>query len=161
MDVRQALEQSAPSQHLLSRQQLVALGCEPAAVSRAARAGQVTRVHRGVYGLGPLAPMPEHLVADGAPAVEYVAAARAALLALGPGSAAVSTTAAVLRGWGLLHEPTSVQLAVRHGRGRTALAGVTVRQLRGWEAVPHVALPGTEPLPVTSALTTALPAPSR
>lgn len=112
-----------------SAAELAAHGATASQLSRAAAAGQVVRLRRGVYGLAPLPALPRHLVTERGPAPEYRAHVRAAQLAA-PGTAAAGRTAAVLHGWGLLVEPRrTLELAAGHGT-RPDPPGLRVRRCR-------------------------------
>jgi very-short-patch-repair endonuclease len=133
VDVIAAVETAGrSSQGLAIAKQLRAAGLAPAAVARAVAAGDVVRVHRRVYALAPLPVSPLHLVTDKGVAPAYVAHVRAAILSLGPGAMAHQRTAAALRGWGLLIEPSrSIELAVPHGSRRASVRQVKLTERRG------------------------------
>jgi very-short-patch-repair endonuclease len=87
---------------------------------------------------------------------DVVPTVRAALLELGPLAAADRRTAAVLRGWGLLHEPRrTVEVVVPHGHDCSPL-GIRVRQARHVQAEDLVPIRGLAPLAVTTAVKTVL-----
>lgn len=123
-------------------------------VSRAVQQGRIVRVRPRVYALAELPVVGRRVVEDSGPAPAWVAHVRAALLSLSA-SAASGRTAAALRGWELLVEPTrTVDLAVPHGRSRTAGPGVRVTQVRTLVCDQLHVLEGTAPLAVTDAVTT-------
>lgn len=151
------VEQGARSQGLVTRQQLLAAGVSEGALSRALAAGDLVRICRSVYAAEPLPPRPRFLVTDKGVAPDYVAHVRAALLSLGPGATARARTAAALRGWSMLVEPSrTIEVAVRHGRSRLVLPGVTGEQRRRLGRSFLEVLPGHRPLWTTSALPTAV-----
>lgn len=156
MDVVQVLQAAADRQHVLSRQQLHAAGVSGGALTRALAQGKVVRVRRRVYALAPLPTLPRFMVTDRGVDPGVVPVVRAALLELGPGAVAAGRTAAVLRGWGLLHEPRSaVEVVLPHGHDCSPL-GVRVRQARLVRSEDVVPLRGLAPLPVTPAVQTVL-----
>ena len=156
MDVVEVLRAAADRQGVLSRGELRAAVVSDAALSRAVTAGRVVRVRRRVYALEPLPPLPRHLVTGVGVDAAVVPVVRAALLELGPGAVAATRTAAVLRGWGLLHEPRrAVEVAVPHGHDCSPL-GVRVRQARHLPVQDLVPLRGLAPLQVTTAVQTVL-----
>ena len=137
-------------------------GLMTAAALRAARRDPrgpdpLVRVRRGVYATKELPPLPRHLVTGEGVSPVYVAHVRAALLSLGPTAVARGRTAAALRGWGLLVEPTrALEIAVPHGLPRPDPPGILLRQRRGLVAEQVRVLPGTAPLPILSAVDTVL-----
>ena len=156
MDVVEVLKAAADRQGVLGRQELRAAGVSDAALSRALAKGRVVRVRRRVYALAPLPALPRFLVTDKGLEPDVVPVVRAALLELGPGAVAAGRTAAVLRGWDLLHEPRrAVELVVPHGSDCSPL-GVRVRQTRLTQAEDLVPLHGLAPLRVTTAVQTVL-----
>lgn len=152
MDVAQVVDQlGRRSQGLVTKAQLVRAQVSEGALFRALVAGEVVRVHRAVYATSLLPPRPRHLVTDRGVAPAYVAHVRAALLSLGPSAVASGRTAAALRCWELLVEPTRrIDVAVPHGRSTVALTAVDAQQRRSLEVEQLVVLPGTEPLWVTA-----------
>ena len=122
---------------------------------RAVRVGALQRVRRGVYAPAPLLPRGRFLVEDDRPDPAYVAEVRATLLSLGPDVAASRRTAAVLRGFALVTEPTEVEIDVHPDRGRLTMKGVDFRRTPSSVEL-LVVLPGTAPLWVTTALATVL-----
>ncbi len=156
MDVVEVLRAARDRQGVLSRRELRAAGVGDAALARAVARGTVLRVRRRVYALEPLPPLPRFLVTDRGVDPDVVPAVRAALLELGPGAAAAGRTAAVLRGWGLLHEPRrAVEVVVPHGHDCSPL-GVRARQARDLHVDDLVPVHGLAPLPVTTAVQTVL-----
>lgn len=155
--MRPATALRACEQQLASAAQLRARGVSDAALHRALAAGEVHRVRRAVYAPAPLPPLPRHVVTAEGVAPAYVAHVRAALLSLGGRASAQGRTAAALRGWGLLVEPSrTVDVAVDHGRSRVPAPGVRAEQRRGPRRELLTALPGTVPLWTTSAAQTAV-----
>jgi very-short-patch-repair endonuclease len=137
--------------------QLRAAGLSRTGISRALRANAIARIHRRVYALAPLPGWTRFVVTDAGVAPEYVAHIRAALLSLGPGAAAHGRTAAAVRGWAMLVEPSrTLEIAVPHGSRRSSLKGVKVTERRGLVRHHVVALSKTAPIAVTSAVQTVL-----
>lgn len=156
MDVVTAIEElGRPSQGLVTSAQLTQAGVTRARVWRAVKDGRAVRIRRGVYALSPLPPRPRYLVTDKGVAPEFVARVRAVLLSLGVGAAASGRTAAALRGWGLLVEPTAVEVAMPHGSDVSA-KGVRATQRRSAARTRTRVLPGTARLRMTSSVQTAL-----
>ena len=156
MDVAEVLRAAGDRQGVLSRQELRCAGVSDAGLARALARGRVVRVRRRVYALAPLPVLPRFLVTDHGVDPSVVPVVRAALLELGPAAAAAGRTAAVLRGWGLLHEPRrAVEVVVPHGHDCSPL-GVRARQARSLRAEDLVPLRGLAPLPVTTAVQTVL-----
>ena len=109
------------------------------------------RERPGVYACTKLAPLPRHVVSDRGVAPAYVAQVRAVLLSMGARATAAGRTAAALRGWGLLVEPSrTVDVAVPHGRSRARLRHVRITQRRGILREHVVVLDGTDALWITS-----------
>lgn len=158
MDSSSDLAASSPTQGLATPSMLRRAGVGRSALSRltaAGRLGRLVRIRRAVYAAQPLAPLPRFVVTDMGVAAIYVAHVRAVLMSLRRGSAACGRTAAALRGWGLLVEPSrTIEVAVPHGRSRVSMKGVRVRQRRRLAKELFVALPGTRPLWVTTAVRT-------
>jgi very-short-patch-repair endonuclease len=155
VDVATALREARAAGGLLSRQELRALGASDGALTRALARGDVVRVHRGVYGAQALPVLPRFLLTDRGLVPEWVAHVRAALLAAGPRAAARGRTAALLHGWGLLHEPRRVELVVPHGT-RTGPARTSTAQARSVTAEEVVAVTGLLPLRATPPVRTVL-----
>ena len=156
MDVTGVLVAAADRQGVLSRQELTAAGVSDAALARALAQGRVVRVRRRVYAPAPLPALPRCMVTDTGVEPAVVPVVRAALLELGPAAVAAGRTAAVLRGWGLLHEPRrTVEVVVPHGHSRSPL-GVRVRQARHVRSEEVVPLRGLAPLPTTTPAQTVL-----
>ena len=154
MDVSEVLLAAADRQGVLSRQELRAAGVSGAALARALAKGRVVRVRRRVYAPAPLPALPRFLVTEHGVDPAVVPVVRAALLELGPAAVAAGRTAAVLRGWGLLHEPRrAVEVVVPHGYGRSPI-GVRVRQARHVRSGEVVPIRGLAPLQVTTAVQT-------
>lgn len=156
MDVMHAMtECGTRTQGLVTKAQLRRCGVSEGALARAVEVGQVARLHRAVYALGPLPARPRFLVTELGTAAAHIAHVRAALLSLGPSATACGRTAAVLHGWGLLVEPERLlEVAVPHGRSTVALPVVRAEQRRTLGRCRVRALPGTEPLWVTTPLQT-------
>ncbi|MFN2521878.1 MAG: DUF559 domain-containing protein [Mycobacteriales bacterium] len=147
------------TQGLLTPAMLRQAGLRPELLSRAAAAGDLVRLRHGVYAAPDAAPLPRYVVDGSGVSPLYVRHVRAVLLSLGRGVAARLRTAAALYGWALLREPTrTVEVAVRHGRGRVSATGVHVSQHRVLDAQPVAAVAGRDPLMVTSPLRTVLDA---
>lgn len=133
VDVAAALARcSREQQGLATTADLRAVGVTRSTLSRACALGQVVRVHRDVYAATALPAWPRFLVDQHGPTASFTQRVRAALLALGHEATASGTTAACLRGWGLLHEPVhEIQVVVPMGRRRRdRLAGVRALQRR-------------------------------
>ena len=158
MDVVAAIESCGrTSQGLAVAQQLRAAGLAPAAVARSVAAGDAVRVHRRVYSLAPLPASPLHLVTDNGVAPAYVAHVRAAILSLGPGAMAHQRTAAALRGWGLLIEPSrSIEVAVPHGSRRASVQQVKLTERRGLAVDALTPVADADAIPATSAVQTVI-----
>jgi very-short-patch-repair endonuclease len=157
MDLRAALAGAERDQGLVTPSVLRCSGIGGSVLSRACAAGTVVRIRRGVYAAARLAPLPRFVVTDQGVAAAYVAHVRAALLSLGGTATACGRTAAALRGWGLLVEPSRViEVAVPHGRGRARARGVRITQRRRLAREPVEVLTGTSPLWLTTPLRTVL-----
>lgn len=142
---------------LASAAMLTAGGVSRMARWRAVHSGQLTVVAAGVYAEHRLPPLGPWLVSDQGIDPGYLMRVRAQLLRHGDAAAAAGRTAAVLRGWGLLVEPRrTIELSVPHGRGASGGAGASVQQHRTHEVDWLTLVPGTEPVPVTTPLTTVL-----
>lgn len=158
MDVVEVLQRSAgPGQGLMSAGQLRAAGIPSSTLTRAVRAGSVVRVRRGVYAAAALPVWPRFVVTETGPAIEHVVHVRAVLLSLGSSAAACGRTAAALRGWGLMVEPSrTVEVALPHAHGHCAAARVRVTRRRRIARERVCVLPGTDPVWVTTAVQTAV-----
>jgi very-short-patch-repair endonuclease len=138
-------------------EQLRRAGLSPGPLARAVAVGDVHRLSRRVYGLVPLPPRPQYVVTDRGTAPAYVAHVRAALLSLGKTAVAHGRTAAALRGWPMLVEPSrTVDVAVPHGSRRVALAHVKISERRCLPAEDVEVLLGTDVLRVATAVQTVL-----
>jgi very-short-patch-repair endonuclease len=145
-----------PQQGLVTARQLRGAGISRGAVARARADGRLVRVRPQVYAATPLPPWPVHLVTGEGAAPAAVLQVRAVLLSLGDQAVAAGSTAAWLRGWGMLNEPRgTVTVLVPHGRSRARLSAVRVLQRRSLssELVRPVA---GDALRATSAVRTAL-----
>lgn len=141
------------SQGLLTAARLRELGVGSTCVSRAVSAGHLVRVRAAVYAAQALPPWPRRVVEDGVPVADHVVHVRAVLLTTG--ATACGRTAAALRGWGMLVEPSrTVEVAVPQGAGTRAYRHVVVRQRRVLAVQDLRALPGTDAMPVTAPLQT-------
>ena len=155
MDVREALATcGADNQGLATLGDLVRCGVPRVAVSRGYADARIRRPRRRVYSLTPLQPVPRFVVTEVGVAPAFALHARAALMSLGPLATASLRTAAALRGWGLLVEPRTLDVAVEHGRTRVDADGVKVVQRRRLDREQRVVVPGTQPLWVTTAAQT-------
>lgn len=154
MDLHDVFHRHAgPSQGLLTTRQLRGLGVGSTLLSRAVAAGQVVRVRPSVYAGQALPLWPRRVVEDCVPVAEHVVHVRAVLLSTG--AAACARTAAALRGWGMLVEPSRiVEVAVPHGSGSRAYHQVVVRQRRALVVEDVRALPETARLAVTTPVQT-------
>src|SRR4051794_19584338 len=125
--------------------------------SRSVADKTLVRVRPGVYACAPLAPLPRYVVTDKGVAPAYVAHVRAVLLSMGDRATASGRTAAALRGWGLLVEPSrTVDVAVVHGRSRVRLRYVRVTQRRRISRERVAVIEDTDPLWLTSSEQTVL-----
>ncbi|MCU1591128.1 MAG: hypothetical protein JWP11_2384 [Frankiales bacterium] len=144
-------------QGLMTAAQLRRAGVPRATLSRAVAAGQVVRLRRNVYALSRLGPLPRFIVTEAGVAADYVRHVRAVLMSLGPRATASGRTAAALRGWGLLVEPSrTIQVAVPHGRGRSRARDVVITQRRRIGRERVVAAAFTEGLWLTDAVQTVI-----
>ncbi len=151
MDVLGAVEQvGRRHQGLAPVRELLTAGASPSSLSRATGSGRLVRVGRGVLARSPLPAAPRHQVTGAGADPDAVLRVRALLLSR-PGAVAVGRTAAVLRGWGLLHEPVRHEVAVAHGSRRAAGRGPAASQVRDLRRQDLVVLPGTAALPVQAA----------
>lgn len=156
MDVVGAVTRlGASNQGLVPVRLLVAEGITRSVVSRAVSAGVLHRVVPGVYSLAPLPARPRFLVTHTGVDPAHVARVRATLLSLGGRAAASGLTAATLFGWGVLEEPTLIDVALPHGR-TIRRAGVRGRQRRGPQRSRLRVLRGTDRMLVTSSVQTVL-----
>ena len=145
------------TQGLMTTRALAQAGIGRSMLTRAVAAGSLQRVRPGVYAAEALPPLPRFVVTDCGVSSAYVLHVRATLLSLGTGATASGRTAAALRGWGLLIEPSRViDVGVSHGRSRARATGVTITQRRALARELLEVLPGTDPLCVTSAVRTVL-----
>ena len=153
MDVGEVLRREAGrGQGLMSARQLQAAGVSSWALTRAVQDGSVVRVGRAVYALADLPPWPAYVVTDAGPAPDHVVQVRAVLLSLGSAATATGRTAAALRGWGLLVEPTrTVELALPHAHGHTTPRRVQVKRRRRLARERLRPVRGADGLWVTSA----------
>lgn len=158
MDLLTALtECGARSQGLVTSRRLNAAGVPPWALGSGVRNKTVVRVHRRVYALAPLPAWTRFVVTDKGPSPAYVAHVRAALLSLGNGAIAIGRTAAALRGWPMLVEPSrTVEVAVPHGSRRAEVRQVKVIERRDVKGDQVTVPAGTDPLPVTNPAQTVL-----
>lgn len=148
---------AAGTQGLASSSELRAAGISRSQLSRALVQGQVLRLRPRVYSTAPLPARPLHVVTHDGVSPAYVAQVRCVLLSLGPTAAACGRTAAALRGWGMLVEPSrTVEVAVAHGRSHARAEGVRVHRRRQPSVVDWPPLPGLAPVPVTPAVRTVL-----
>jgi very-short-patch-repair endonuclease len=156
MEARETLaERGSRSQGLVTKRQLHEAGVSEGTLVRALRRGDVVRVRRAVYALEPLPVRSRVLVTEAGVAPSYVAHVRAALLSLGGTATACGRTAAALRGWPMLVEPScTLDVAVRHGRSHVDLAGAVAEQRRHLARVPLQVPPGADPLWVSTSLRT-------
>lgn len=150
---RIALACPSERQFLATCTDLAGAGLGTRAVAAAVRNGELVRLHRGVYAAAPLPGRARHLVSGGRPDVGYLAAVRAALLALGPTAVAGGRTAAVLWGFDMLVEPASVEVVTRSARGHEAPKGVRVTRKRDLTSTCHKVL-GLEEVRVLTAVDT-------
>jgi very-short-patch-repair endonuclease len=158
MDVAAAVaECGRRSQGLATTEKLLAAGVAGSSLRAAVRAGAAHRVYRRVYSCLPLPGWTRFVVTDEGTAAAYVAHVRAVLLSLGDGAVASGRTAAALRGWPMLVEPSrTVEVCVPHGSRRTRLDGSKVTQRRDLVASLTSPLADADPLPVTTAVQTVL-----
>ncbi|MCW2599106.1 MAG: cullin, a subunit of ubiquitin ligase [Frankiales bacterium] len=140
-------------QQISTRAQLKLAGITARGLQSALARHELVRVGRGVYSVGPLPPVGEHLLTGGSPDLGYLARVRATLLSLGQGCVAARRTAAVLWGFDMAVEPDRVEVDVPADRGRTSVAGVlAVRRPKG--VVVPLRVLGLDAVPVTSAVQT-------
>lgn len=134
---------------LATRAQLLAAGLGRTRLSRAVAAGELVRVHPGVYGRTALEPPAEHLLSSNGADPRYLRMVQAALLALGPDAVACGRTAAVVWGLDLLVEPTSVEVTVGRNRSRIVLESVTASRRSAAMASELVQGIRVTPVPLT------------
>lgn len=153
----EALRQAGATQDgLATRADLRAAGLSSGTLSRAVQDGRLVRQHPGVYASTPLPALPRFLIEQDLVTPEARLHARAALLALGPESALVGRSAAVLRGWGLLEDPRATEIGLPHGRRRRQLTGVHTVQVRTLLIDLVVVETGQSPLAMATAVDTAV-----
>lgn len=158
MDIAALLTAAAArSQGLATRADLQRVGCSDGTLTRAVAGGSLVRVRPRVYALRPLPPRPRFAVTESGPAPAFVLHVRAALLSMGAEATACRRTAAALRGWGMLVEPTRLlEVAVAHGRSRVPAKDVRPVQRRAVERIRLAVGEGTDGLWVTSPVQTVL-----
>jgi very-short-patch-repair endonuclease len=140
-----------PSQGLVTARQLRAAGVSRSRLQAAIGTRAVVRVANRVYASASLAVVPRFVVTDEGVAPAYVARVRAVLLSLGPAAFAADRTAAALRGWGMLVEPTrTIEVGVPHGRGTVRTRNVHARQRRAAEVQLVEVWAGTSAISMTS-----------
>ncbi len=150
MDLVAHLSACTGTDGLATTAQLRSAGASSASLTRAVAQGEVLRVRPGVYGLTPLGPWPRRPTQEGALTVPARRLIRAELLARDGRAVAAGRTAALLRGWALLEDPSCVELTVPHGsRVGSHQAQVTrTRNVRRDAVCPG----GSAPFPVPVAL---------
>lgn len=117
----------------------------------------VHRVARAVYATTPLPPWPRYALTQAGLSREHLVRVRAALLSLGVRATACGRTAALLRGWGLLVEPSRrVEVVLPNGRRPSADGALDCRQARHVERELLCVAPDEDWLWVTTAQQTAL-----
>lgn len=116
---------------LATSAQLAEAGLTRSRLRRAVAAGELVRIHRGVYGSRPLEPPAPYLLSRGCADPAYLRAVQAALLAAGSGAVACGRTAAVIWGLDMLVEPDQVELQVPRGSSRLSIDGVVGLQRAG------------------------------
>lgn len=158
VDVAQILaRQGGPHQGLVTAAVRREAGVLGPALTPAVRRGDLVRVRRGVYAGEPLPALPRFVVTDAGVAPTYLVHVRAVLLSLGGTAVATHRTAAALRGWGLLVEPTRIpDVGVPHGRSRAVRDGVRVLQRRHSDSELLTVLPHTAPLLVSTSVRTVI-----
>lgn len=110
------LARIASRQHgVLSRRQLVALGCDAEFVNRSLRSGRLHRIHKGVFAVGHAA-------------VTIRGRWMAAVLACGEDSVLSHISAALL--WGLVDRPSRLIHVVVPGRGSRSRHGLVIHRTR-------------------------------
>jgi very-short-patch-repair endonuclease len=158
VDVHEALAScGARQQGMASTRQLTSRGVTSPQLTVAVQSGVIVRLRRGVYAPAPLALLPRFVVTDLGVAPAYVAHVRAVLLGLGASATASGRTAAALRGWPMLVEPSrTVHVSVPHGRATASGRHVRAQQRRTLAREQLTPVVGCEPLWVTSAVQTVL-----
>jgi very-short-patch-repair endonuclease len=141
------------NQGMATREQLLTAGLTRRLLSRALATGDLVRLRRGVYALGPLPARSRHLLSNGQLDLGYLAATRAVVLSLD--GVADRRTAALLWGMDQLVEPTHVECRVGRSQRRVSMKGVDVRVSVATGFVLHPA-GGLDPVPVTTAVDTVL-----
>lgn len=105
----------------------------------------------------PLPQLPRFCVTESGPHPVALAWVRSALLSVGSPCWVTGTSAAMVRGWGMLNEPrAAVQLGIRHGRVVLPSSTIVLRQARGGLTEMLTALSDSEPFPVQCAVDTVL-----
>jgi len=113
--VRQAVETLAGRQHgVVARRQLLAAGLSASAIDARLRSGRLRKLHRGVYGVGPVLP------AEGR--------ARAAVLACGPAAVLSHESAAVIWKLAGASEPLPSPIHVLTPGGSRSRPGIRVHR---------------------------------
>lgn len=141
------------TQGIASRDELLAGDLTRGLLSRALAKGDVVRLRRGVYALGPLPQRGRHLLKDGRVDLGYLALVRSVLLSLD--AVADRRTAALVWGMDLLVEPTKVECRVPASRRRVAGADVDARSSINAK-VELISVQELEPVPVSTAVDTVL-----
>ncbi len=139
----------------MTARQLADAGVGSWVLTRAVRAGTVVRAARGVYGTVAMPAWPRFVVTEKGVDPAHVLQVRAVLLSLGSSATAVGRTAAALRGWGLLVEPArTVEVALPHSHGHTAVRRVRVSRRRRLARELWSAAEGADPVWVSTAVQT-------
>ncbi|MCA1712884.1 MAG: type IV toxin-antitoxin system AbiEi family antitoxin domain-containing protein [Actinobacteria bacterium] len=150
MDTGTALRVASAGQRgLATRAQLAAAGLGRGRLARAVAAGELIRIHRGVYGAEPLAPFADHLLTGSGVDASFLRSVQAAQLAVGPASVACARTAAVVWRLDMLVEPGVLELAAPRSAGRGAPGGVALSRR---SAVASSAVAGLRITPVLTTL---------
>jgi very-short-patch-repair endonuclease len=144
---------SAARQGIASREQLSAKGITRGLLARALRTGDLVRLRRGVYGLGPLPIRGRHLLSDGTVDLAYLAEVRAVLLSLN--AVADLRTAALFWGMDMLVEPAVIECRVPRSKRRVSLRGVSARSSEATSSI-DLGIRKLDPVPVTTATDTVL-----
>jgi very-short-patch-repair endonuclease len=143
-------------QGLATRRQLTDAGLSRRGLERLVGSGQLWRRDSGLLCDRVLPERGPHLLSGGAVDPRYVADVREQLLCRGPGARAARSTAAVLLGLDLVHEPERVHLDVPRGNRPVDRADVQVRTSRSRTVGTWRPLPGLAPLAVTPPTATVL-----